>query len=559
MPRQAPTRGDRFDIGTLYTDGMMTFTSSAQQQYIWNIPFIHEHTRNGGTHTLTVCRTEWLREFREAGMWFADIAHILQYPSASSASAAYVRECRRLGVEPQVRAENRRAQNIIQQIREVSASHRPEFLNRDHFGGEFGDFGFGVEIEQVGLNLRELVGITSRLGYPTNTDTSYSHQDPTRWKAVPDGSLRGPVTGECVSRVLRGYDGLVELRDVMLNMKQAGSRTNASCGQHIHIGIEPFSVRTQAMVIRAHQIFQQVFDMLVNPLRRNHADYARHTPWTHAMFNAECFETGNQSGAYLQKYHSLNLNKYSQYGTFEFRSFHGCLNPRHTVAWLQLHFDFFMLCEKVARLTSQPTTDLLHFDRDNAEATELMNKLPLTMKYLLGLREQTAWGATDLIWQFMGDTNGYGTTQTACAEQVFSYAMRGVYRDGAGLDPLTLDDSAHRLIFSPEFAEVGLNGPSNYIDGMWHNNRGLEHARLFPLDRADSRYGVTGVRTVQKYEDNTLNALAVWALPILQEWVCNDDSFIGNAQVRKALRELAVKQFPMLNEDSLGGVQGSAV
>jgi hypothetical protein len=188
-----------------------------------------------------------------------------------------------------------------------------------------------------------------------------------------------------------------------------------------------------------------------------------------------------------------------------------------------------------------------------------MNKLPLTMKYLLGLREQTAWGATDLIWQFMGDRNGYGTTQTACAEQVFSYAMRGVYRDGAGLDPLTLDDSAHRLIFSPEFAEVGLNGPSNYIDGMWHNNRGLEHARLFPLDRADSRYGVTGVRTVQRYEDNTLNALAVWALPILQEWVCNDDSFIGNAQVRKALRELAVKQFPMLNEDSLGGVQGSAV
>lgn len=555
MPRQAPTRGERFDISTLYTDGRMTFTSTAQQEYIWNVPDIHDRLSRGENHTFGACRLQWLREFREAGMWFADIAHILQYPSASSASAAYVRECRRLGVEPQVRAENRRAQAIIEQIREVSGSHRPEFLNRDHFSGEFGDFGFGVEIEQVGLNLRELVGITSRLGYPTNPINSYTHGDPTRWKAVPDGSLRGGTTGECVSRVLRGYDGLVELRDVMLEMKRAGSRTNSSCGQHIHIGIEPFNLRTQAMVIRGHQIFQQVFDMLVNPLRRNHTDYARHTPWQNSMFNAECFEKGYPSSAYLSKYHSLNLDKYSAYGTFEFRAFHGCLNPRHTVAWLQLHFDFFMLCEKVARLTSGATSDLLQLNGDNAEATELMEKMPLTMKYLLGLREQTVVGSTDLIWQFVGDGSDYGQTQEQIRSELWRTSNQGIYRDNSDIPIIDVEHAmANRLICSPEFAEVGLNSSTRYYTGMWYSSRGAEHAQRFPMSREDTRNGESYIKTVQKNEDGSLNPLARWALPILQEWTCNDDSFIGNAQVRKALRELANKQFPILNVDSLGGV-----
>lgn len=487
MPRQAPRIGARFDVSLLDTAGLFKFQFSHQDSTMdsWNV---NDASSNFQLQfRLSPNRECAMREMREAGMWFADIATISGFPSASSASAAYIRHCRTVGVEPQVRAENRRTANLIADIREASALARPEFLNRQHFAGEFNDFGFGVEIEQVGLGLRNLVDITSRLGYPTNMNTTYNHDDPTRWKAVPDGSIQGRTTGECVSRILRGHDGLVELRDVMLALKAAGSKTNASCGQHVHIGIEPFNLRTQAMVIRAHAIFQHVFDLLVNPLRRNHRDYARHTEWTFSMDNASHFELGNQRDANMAKYRSLNINKYGQYGTFEFRAFHGCLNPRHTVAWLQLHFDFFSFCEKVATATSEPTNKLL---RLNGEAMDdLKVRMPLTMKLLAGLRGTAGGAMSDTPWR---QETGFGRS------------------------------TGNELHWGER-------------DDAWRD--------------ANPLFGETQQMTVA-HDEVQLNSLAKWALPVLQEWV-SDKSFVGNETVRTVLKELVLKQFPMLNADTL--------
>jgi hypothetical protein len=243
------------------------------------------------------------------------------------------------------------------------------------------------------------------------------------------------------------------------------------------------------MVIRNHAIFQHVFDLLVNPLRRNHRDYARHTEWETAMQNADHFLDGNQGYCSMQKYRSLNINKYSEYGTFEFRAFHGCLNPRHTVAWLQLHFDFFTFCQTVSKHSRSGRFSQKLTFKDSTEIADLKARMPLTMKYVEGL---------------------------------------------------TASDENRTMSSAPWVMETGL-GLSGYSDSefAWAN-RSEEWQLAHPIGEHS-----VFQKTVA-HNDTQLNQLAQWALPILQEWV-SDQSFIGNPTIRQVIKELAVKQFPMLN------------
>lgn len=526
MPRQRPLRGERFDISRLADAGEFTYIS--------------EPDRGGITATHTVAemhalpnyeRERWLLMLRNAGIWFADIATILNYPSASSASAAYVRECRRVGIEPQVRAENRRVNGQTAAMREQNPGYLPEFLDRQHFNGEFDDFGFGVEIEQVGIGRSNLVRIVQGLGYPVAPDTHYTHQGTTAWKAVPDGSLSGRETGELVSRVLRGHDGFVELRHILLALKAEGSRVNSSCGQHVHIGIENLSQRTQAMVIRAHSMFNHVFDLMLNPSRRNHESYAAHTPHNVAMHNARAFEEGRPYDAQCAKYRSLNIGHYQDYGTFEFRSLHGCLNPRHTVSWLQLHFDFIMFCEKVGRLTSSHTDELLDWDMLNPEVREMWRKMPLTMRVLSGDISQTEDGIAERTGNY-ASASGNTITET---EAMVQYALNNVQEQG---------QHPQRLLISPVYSDTGVGVNSLYGVRHWRGIRWSERQIIDPHHTQRwIRHGfdVDYERRAERDGDN-LNVTAQWAYEIMREWV-SDTSFVGNATVRKVMREMCEKQF----------------
>jgi len=550
MPARRPTLGARFNLEPLAARREFIFQRAEGNRYTLMIDEAESrYSRNrilirdtNGLDGIRAGDGDWvthsnlLIELREAGIWFADIADILGYPSASSASAAYVRECRQRNIEPLVREQNRR---VNQQIAEQREARSPEFLNRDHFQGEFDDYTFGVEIEQVGLSRSDLVRITQGLGYPTSEDTSYRHSGYSKWKAVQDGSLRGSTTGELVSRVLRGYDGLVELRDVLLAIKQEGSRINSSCGQHVHIGISESSLRTQGMVIRAHGIFQHVFDLLVNEPRRNHESYARHTSWNTSMHNAWHFQHGRQSEASFSKYQSLNLNHYEEYGTFEFRSLHGSLNPRHTVSWLQLHFDFFAFCEKIARLSSGPLDEVLEF-QDSAEVEELWRSMPLTMRYMQGLRETTKLAMYERAANRM---QAIGCSQSAIDELYANYRSSFGTRNG-------------KIVCAPWFWET-LTGRNAM------QNNSLFHLDLNTRQLDDPTYSTLWSTTTNEYlydrtvseEGGRTNNLATWALLILQEWACNDNSFVRNETVRKVLREMAVKQFRSVDRETLDNDQ----
>jgi len=65
---------------------------------------------------------------------------------------------------------------------------------------------------------------------------------PRGWRAERDGSLstrkRGYVPVEIVSPVLRGADGLAQVRKVARILKEWDARVNPTCGFHVHVGVE---------------------------------------------------------------------------------------------------------------------------------------------------------------------------------------------------------------------------------------------------------------------------------------------------------------------------------
>ena len=321
----APQRTERFDITNLQSN----------QLVVWQgIPLTTTEIQS----ISQLQRTDLMIEMRNAGMWFTDIARIFGYPSASSASAHYIRECRLRGVEPRLRA---------QRGTSTSSATIPDFVNRVVTGER--DFTFGVEIEcnQIGL-ARAQVAVESVGQNCYNNGYTHNHTD--TWKVVSDSSIRGRGPAEVVSRVLKGRNGFVEMRNVMLKLKENGARVNASCGMHIHLGVEHMTPRQRAMVIRLYSIFQEQFDLLIPAKRRNHNPYARHRSFSNAMLVAKQWASSrNQED---NRFQTLNLQSYQKYGTFEFRAHHGNTNPQVASAWIQLHMDFVQWCINIADQTT---------------------------------------------------------------------------------------------------------------------------------------------------------------------------------------------------------------
>src|SRR5947209_4242565 len=64
-------------------------------------------------------------------------------------------------------------------------------------------------------------------------------QLPPGWKAERDGSIRpeaGYMAAEIVSPVLKGADGLRQLKAVCDWLQSVGAKVNRSTGLHVHVG-----------------------------------------------------------------------------------------------------------------------------------------------------------------------------------------------------------------------------------------------------------------------------------------------------------------------------------
>ena len=275
---------------------------------------------------------------RDAGNTFAQIATALGYNDAANARYGWIGGLRLAGRHSEI------PQRQSRTVRMTTGSATWTRVVPDMQGHSTNHFySFGIEIECIGLNERMANDVLNNGGVACVAN-GYTHAVMPTWKVVQDGSLSSR-TGSCevVSPVLRGQDGLNAVRTVMKLLREAGATVNASCGMHIHIGMDTVTTDGQARVIEYHSAWQAAFDAFI-PSRRTDSSYAQKrrasvahslaSQWTHQGANRD--DISRNQG----RYYTLNVNSFYKYGTFEFRMHHGSLNGMNASAWIALHHGF---------------------------------------------------------------------------------------------------------------------------------------------------------------------------------------------------------------------------
>ena len=190
------------------------------------------------------------------------------------------------------------------------------------------------------------------------------------WKCVPDGSLSGDYNCEVVSPILK-WEDISLVQDIVKSLRKEGGFTNSSCGIHIHVGANKFSLRE---LINLQNGFAGIEKVLFKTLK---VDYSRQLHYC-KISNDKFLNAINESESLTLKefkdlwyftlardenptnhynksrYHSLNFHSFFEKGTVEFRLFNGTLHHGKIKGYIQFVLMFVAYCvsqEKVDRIS----------------------------------------------------------------------------------------------------------------------------------------------------------------------------------------------------------------
>lgn len=283
---------------------------------------------------------------RDAGNSYARVAEIMSYAHAGAARRAVIGGLRLAGRENEIPEGRAVSFHAGRTTRTVVIENLIGFPTTSSLT-------FGIEIECIGLTENRAARAMTDAGYRCAND-GYNHNVMPTWKVVHDGSLSSR-TGSCevVSPILRGNEGLNEVRSVMKVLRDAGATVNVSCGMHIHIGVDnALTPQQQANVISAHQYWQPAFDSLLTLRRTSETRWAARRNRRDAQQIADAWTTRDRIGMGA-RYHSLNIAAFARYGTFEMRSHHGSLNGTNATAWIALHLAFIECVKNDSTILNQ--------------------------------------------------------------------------------------------------------------------------------------------------------------------------------------------------------------
>lgn len=153
---------------------------------------------------------------------------------------------------------------------------------------------------------------------------------PAGWNAQHDGSLllncpQGYTGVEIVSPVLKGLDGIEQIRTVCQWLNARGAKVNKSTGLHVHVGIER-SPENMKRVVTAAANFEKAIYASTGTKSREQGHYCQ------PIHNSQRHISGQY--ARTARYHVLNVmtNK----PTVEFRAFAGTTNFTKIVVYVRL-------------------------------------------------------------------------------------------------------------------------------------------------------------------------------------------------------------------------------
>jgi hypothetical protein len=205
-------------------------------------------------------------------------------------------------------------------------------------------FTFGAEFEVLvppqftrHTAAREL---SRRAGLPVHSDMGGCPAG--SWKVVSDMSVRGSGFNglEFVSPILKGDDGLEQVRKIADALLAMGCTVNQTCGLHVHVGGHGGQLSFYKNLVKLYGRFEDVIDTFMPRSRRgNVATYCRSVKLGAAQIDncTSAQDIANvltrASRADAAKYHKVNLVPMGK-PTVEFRHHAGTVDSRKAINWI---------------------------------------------------------------------------------------------------------------------------------------------------------------------------------------------------------------------------------
>ena len=162
---------------------------------------------------------------------------------------------------------------------------------------------------------------------------------PAGWNSQRDGSLQpdaGFVGVEIVSPILRGTDGLAQIKAVCDWLRSKGVKVNKSCGLHVHVGFQQRSARQLAQLVSLVAKNEKALFAITGTQSREQGHYCKPIKEDFRPVGSR----GNlrNCSAVRDRYHLLNLSSLACGGrpTVEFRCFAGTTNATKIKGYVQV-------------------------------------------------------------------------------------------------------------------------------------------------------------------------------------------------------------------------------
>ncbi len=276
--------------------------------------------------------------------------------------------------------------------------------------GGMADRTFGVELEIIGLSEEGVYLALRKHGIPVEdpnrcSDRYNNGNQADVWSIHDDSSIESDDgrTAEVVSPILRGIEGLRQVRKVCRALADFGASVNESCGLHVHVGADDLTPEEVETIVRRYAAHEDMIDKFVHPDRRGERGhfchsmhgavqkldvsivdelqeerrnieywlvncYARRNGFGRCTNNSPCYTCqGNKDRLSEikeelkapreerrwdsiddmvdqvcdgERYWKVNLQAYIDHGTLEFRHHNGSINPKTITNWIRFIVNF---------------------------------------------------------------------------------------------------------------------------------------------------------------------------------------------------------------------------
>lgn len=203
---------------------------------------------------------------------------------------------------------------------------------------------YGIEIEITAIQgmTQENLAQALRNGGVNAESERYNHETRDHWKVTTDSSCGWEV----VSPILKGDEGLTQIKQVLSILKEAGAKVNSQCGIHVHYDIRDLSVDHVKRFLTSYGNNETLIDLIQPQSRRgNNNYYCRSiTPLItesrvsfYQLDDCNTVEDLANKLAGGSRYYKVNLMSYARYGTMEVRHHCGTLNYERIANWIKFN------------------------------------------------------------------------------------------------------------------------------------------------------------------------------------------------------------------------------